>query len=443
MKTLSPPTLPRFSQLLGLTAFAATLCLATTVGAQDRAVYQRRPDDPVLRELRKRAKDLRARTRKQTEAIDKRHAKAKKEKRKARRALLFDLAGVAIPPSTAVFKRIFHFPPVAQFRTGTCWAFASTSFAESEVARLTGKRIKLSEMHTVYYEYLDKARRWLRERGHSEFSEGSENNAILRIFKRYGAVPRSAYRGIVGKDGRYDHAELVRELRAYLRHVKRGGRWDKTLSLASLRLILDKYLGRPPDRFSYQGQRYTPQTFLSGVLRFDPSAYVELMSTKKIPFWTRGEFEVQDNWWHSRDYHNVPLADFYRLIKGAITRGYGVATGGDVSEPGKNPFKDAAVIPSYDIPQSHINQDSREYRIAHGVTTDDHGIHLVGFAKHGGRDWFLIKDSGRSARWGKAKGYYYYRDDFIRLKMLSATVHKDVLGPALLRRFRPAPATKP
>lgn len=160
--------LPHF---LGVAALGASLCLATAAEAQDRAVYRPRPDDPVLRELRKRAKARQEARRKQTEAIDKRHAEAKKSKRKTRRALLFDLAGVAVPPSPQAFKRIFHFAPVAQYRTGTCWAFASTSFVESEVARLTGQHIKLSEMHTVYYEYLDKARRWLRERGHSEFSE--------------------------------------------------------------------------------------------------------------------------------------------------------------------------------------------------------------------------------------------------------------------------------
>ncbi|MCK5797869.1 MAG: peptidase C1 [Deltaproteobacteria bacterium] len=405
---------------------------------RDAATYVKHFKDPILKTLKARDKRDKKRREKATAAFDTRYRKKKEAKKKARRVLRVSMRGVTIPASPKVFKQVFHFSPVAQYLTGTCWAFASTSFAESEVARITGKRIKLSEMHTVYYEYFEKAQRWIHERGHSSFSEGSENDATLRIFRHHGAVPAAVYSGIVGKDKRHDHTLLSHEIMLYLRHVKRTGQWDEKLALASIRLILNKYLGKPPTHFPYAGKDYTPKTFLRDVLKIDPSAYVELMSTKKAPFYRLSIFDVPDNWWRSRDYFNVPLRDFYGVIAGAVDRGYSVATGGDVSEPGKNGFKDAAIIPTYDIPQAYINQDSRELRIANGTTTDDHGIHLVGHTKLAGHDWFLIKDSGRSARMGKAKGYYYFRDDFIRLKMLTATVHRDALPPALRRRYRAA-----
>jgi len=85
------------------------------------------------------------------------------------------------------------------------------------------------------------------------------------------------------------------------------------------------------------------------------------------------------------------------------------------------------VIPDFDIPQDYINQDSREFRFYNHSTGDDHGVHLVGYTKVDGRDWFLIKDSGSSGHWGKYKGYYFMRDDYVRLKMLTMTVHKDML----------------
>ena len=90
-------------------------------------------------------------------------------------------------------------------------------------------------------------------------------------------------------------------------------------------------------------------------------------------------------------------------------------------------------MPSFDIPGPYINQNSREYRLAHKVTTDDHGVHLVGYTHHAGHDWFLVKDSGRSSRRGTFKGYYFMRDDFVRLKMLSYTVHKDAAKDTLKR----------
>ena len=55
------------------------------------------------------------------------------------------------------FQILFPFPPVAQYNTNTCWSFATTSFYESEIFRLSGKKIKLSEMWTVYFEYLEKS----------------------------------------------------------------------------------------------------------------------------------------------------------------------------------------------------------------------------------------------------------------------------------------------
>lgn len=425
--------------MLRLRVFLFLFLLTAFINArgytQDKATYRPYYHDPVLKELKRAYKNDRKKKNTISDKIIKREKKKIADKRKKRTVLLFDMKGVDIPPSPTLFNRVFHFSPVAQYMTGTCWSYSSTSFIESEVYRLTKEKIKLSEMHTVYYEYLEKARRWIKKRGYSHFSQGSENNAFVHIYKKYGAVPFQAFRGTTRKDKRHDHTALEKQILAYLKHLKKTQQWDESLALNTIQLMLNKHLGTPPQEFSYKGKRYTPKTFLKNVLKFNPDHYVEIMSTKKQPFYTRGIFDVPDNWWKSHDYHNIPLDLFYRLIKKAIQSGYSVATGGDVSEPGKNGFKDAAVIPNYDIPQSHINQESREYRIFAKNTEDDHGIHLVGYLNYKGRDWFLIKDSGRSARMGKHKGYYFFRDDFIRLKMLTFTVHKDILAP-YLKRFK-------
>jgi bleomycin hydrolase len=194
-------------------------------------------------------------------------------------------------------------------------------------------------------------------------------------------------------------------------------------------------MGAPPVSFKYANRRYTPKQFAKKMLRLAPEEYVEVMSTLKSPFYSKAEFEAPDNWWHSKDYHNLPLDEFYGLLKKAIAAGHTVAIGGDVSEPGKQGEKDVALIPSYDIRAEDIDQSAREYRISNGSTADDHLVHLVGFVHHAGHDWFLAKDSARSARLGPNKGYYFFRADFIKLKMLTYTVHRDILKP-LLPKFR-------
>ena len=106
-------------------------------------------------------------------------------------------------------------------------------------------------------------------------------------------------------------------------------------------------------------------------------------------------------------------------------------------EPGYNGFEDAAVVPDFDIPQAYINQDAREFRMYNRSTGDEHGIHVVGYKVIDNRDWFLIKDSSRSGRWGDFEGYFFYRDDYIRLKMLFYVVHKDALKSVIKKFERP------
>ena len=127
---------------------------------------------------------------------------------------------------------------------------------------------------------------------------------------------------------------------------------------------------------------------------------------------------------------------WYGTIQHAVQAGYTVALGGDTSEPGYDGFEDAAIVPDFDVPQTHINQSARELRFVNRSTTDDHAIHLVGHTVVGNRDWFLIKDSARGCRHGKCKGYYFYRDDYVRLKMLTFLVHKDALTD-VTAKFKP------
>jgi bleomycin hydrolase len=177
----------------------------------------------------------------------------------------------------------------------------------------------------------------------------------------------------------------------------------------------------------------TPLEFLHDVLKVDSSDYIQVMSTLSEPFYKAAKFDVPDNWRPTSSYYNLPLDEFYGRIVKAAKKGYTVCIGGDVSEPGYNGFEDAAIIPDFDIPQDYINQDSREFRIFNKTTTDDHGVHLLAYMKKGGHDWFLIKDSARSSRHGKFHGYYFYRGDYIKMKMLTYTVHKDIMKDLMPR----------
>lgn len=86
-------------------------------------------------------------------------------------------------------------------------------------------------------------------------------------------------------------------------------------------------------------------------------------------------------------------------------------------------------------PVSQGNDDARQLRFFNNSTTDDHGMHLVGNAVKNGNEWFLIKDSGSGSRNNdpKAKefGYYFFSEDYIKLKMMDFMVHKDAVKDLL------------
>ena len=78
------------------------------------------------------------------------------------------------------------------------------------------------------------------------------------------------------------------------------------------------------------------------------------------------------------------------------------------------------------------DQSSRELRFASGSSTDDHAVHCVGY-KEGKDVWYLIKDSWENAYLSDHKGYYFYRDDYVRLKGLMFLVHRDAVKEALAK----------
>jgi len=338
------------------------------------------------------------------------------------------------PKTVSEFNPVVHCDPLGQYRTATCWCFATTSFLESEIYRLTGKKVKLSEMFTVYWEYIERAKYFVERKGDMYFAPGSQPNAVLRSWKNHGIVREEDYNGLLSGETEHNHSKMHKELKELINYAKENEIWDEEWLVMNFKTIMNKHMGKPPEKIEVDGTLVTPKEYLNNVLKIDPSDYVVLMSFKYLPFYTKGEYKVPDNWWHCKDFYNVPLKEFYSAIKNAIQKGYSVGIAGDVSEPGINYDQALAFIPSFDISYKNINQDSRELRFYNRTSTDDHAVHLIGYKEKGGHDWFLIKDSSGGFR-GKLKGYYFMRDDYIKLKILIAAVHKDAVKD-LLKNFR-------
>lgn len=340
-----------------------------------------------------------------------------------------------LPVDPDKYTKIWHTGVISQGNTGTCWCFSTTSFYESEVKRLTGKEIKLSEMYTVYWEYVERARYFVQNRGEMSLGEGSQTMAVARMMKKYGAVPASAYTGMKEGQKFHTHAAMFDEIEKYLKGLKERNEWNEELAVSTVRAILDFHMGPVPTKIKFENKEYTPLDFSKMILKVTPDDYVDFMSLKTAPYWEKAEYNVPDNWWHSKDFINVPLDDFMTIIKMGIKNGYGISIGGDVSEAGFHSWKQVAIIPTFDIPSEYINEDSRAFRFLNNSTTDDHAMHLVGYQEVDGKTWFLIKDSGSGSRncgeSCKGFGYYFMHEDYIKLKMMTFTIHKDAVKEIL------------
>ena len=346
-----------------------------------------------------------------------------------------NFSGMDLPESITEFNSYWYNEPVSQGKTGTCWCFSTTSFFESEVYRLHGLEVKLSEMYTAYWEYVEKAKRFIQQRGNSAFSQGSEANAVTRIWKKYGVIPANAYTGMMPAQKFQDHTKMFDEMKSYLMNIKATNAWDEDEAIKTIKAIMNHYMGIPPADVTADGKKYTPKEYLENYLKLNLKDYVNILSYMQQPYYEQVEYEVPDNWWHNRDYYNVPLDQFILALKNAIKNGYTMSIGGDVSEAGYDSWHKVGIVPTFDIPSEYIDENARQFRFSNKTTTDDHGIHIIGYLEKYGKNWFLIKDSGSGSRNTGDKGYYFYHEDYVKLKIMDFMVHKDAVEN-LLEKFQ-------
>ena len=222
-----------------------------------------------------------------------------------------------------------------QNRSGTCWAYSTLSFFESEILKATGKTYDLAEMFIANKDYVERAELKVRMHGDSQFAQGGSAGDVLLIIKNHGIVPETAMAkpGTLVGDTLANFNEFFEVMEPYVDAVAKSK--SKTISnqwKQGLQGIIDSYIGATPETFTYEGVEYTPKTFAAS-LGLDWDDYVSITSYTHHPFYTSFAVEVQDNWRWDHSY-NVPLDEMMRIIDNAIDKGYTIAWGGDVSDDG-------------------------------------------------------------------------------------------------------------
>ncbi len=352
-----------------------------------------------------------------------------------------------------------------QNKSGTCWAYSTLSFFESEILKNSGKTYDLSEMFVANKTYMDRATKAVRMHGDVSFSQGGSAYDVLYCLKNYGIVPENAMPapGTLIGDSLANFDEFFEVMTPYVEGIAKS----KASKISSawkngLQGILDAYLGEIPESFSYEGKNYTPQSFVES-LGLNLDDYVTITSYTHHPMWSQFAVEVQDNWRWPLSY-NVPIEDLTRIIDNALENGYTVAWGGDVTEDGftrdglgiaydmdkvrsmsgtdadrwfqlsKTEKKSMADSLGVNIPEIVPTQEMRQTAFDNWETTDDHGMHIYGVAKdQNGREYYMVKNSW--GEFGDYKGTWYMTKNFVAYKTMDYMVNKNAIPKDIRKKL--------
>ncbi len=383
--------------------------------------------------------------------------------------LLLGSSYISAQDSTKVgykFEKIYDLEATSvknQYRSGTCWSFSGMSFLESEVLKATGKVYDFSEMFVVRNCYSDKATKYVRLHGSLNFGPGGSFEDDLYSWKNYGIVPDEAYNGLHYGEKKHVHAEMDAVLKAYVGAVIENS--NKKLTPVwhdGFEGILDAYLGKYPDQFTYEGKEYTPKSFAK-TLGINPDDYIVITSFSHHPYYSKFILEVPDNWVWGEVY-NVPLEDLKEIMHTSLKEGHSFGWASDVSEKGFSFRNGIAIVPETDIeemsdlerskwsnldekerskefysfeepvPQKKITQEMRQKEFDNYSTTDDHGMHITGMYKdQNGTIYYKVKNSWDTDN--VYDGYFYASESFVLLKTTNIMINKNTLPKDLKKKL--------
>ena len=352
-----------------------------------------------------------------------------------------------------------------QSRSGTCWDYSTLSFLEAEILKKTGKTYDLCEAFVANKTYFDRAVQVVRMHGDCQFAQGGSAYDPIYCLKHYGICPEDAMPlpGTLYGDSLNNFNEFFDVMTPYVLSVAKS-KTDKLSSQWKVALhgIIDAYLGKCPEKFTYQGKSYTPMSFAQS-LEINPDDYESFTSYTHHPFWTAFAVEVQDNWRNPLSW-NLPLDDMMRIINNAVMNGYTVAWGGDVSEPGftrdglaysidakkaqslsgsdmahwlkltKTEKKNVLDSLGCKVPEVTPTQKLRQERFDNWELTDDHGMLIYGIAKdQNGKEYYMVKNS-----WGETgdyKGIWYMTKNYIANNTMDFIVNKNAVPKDIRKKL--------
>ncbi|MFO7880169.1 MAG: aminopeptidase C [Bacteroidota bacterium] len=368
--------------------------------------------------------------------------------------------------ATYQFETVYDIPTTSvknQNRAGTCWSYSGLALLEAELLRMDKGEYDLSEMWIVRKAYEDKADKYVRMHGKTNFGGGGAFYDVFYVYEHFGMMPEDAYIGLNYGEEDHVHGEFDNVLKSYVDAVIKNK--NKKLSTAwkpAYDGILDAYLGEIPETFTYEGKTYTAESF-ADELDMDMDNYINITSYTHHPFYEQFILEIPDNWQWAESY-NLPMNEMMAVLDNAIENGYTAAWGSDVSEKGFSWTNGVAIVPETEtqsvdgleqakwaelsskekskllysfeeiVEEKEITQKMRQEAFDNYQTTDDHGMLISGIAKdQKGNKYYKVKNSWDTNN--VYEGYFYASQAFVEYKTMNIVVHKDAIPKNIRKKM--------
>ncbi len=338
-------------------------------------------------------------------------------------------------------------PVISQGRSGTCWSFATSSFLESEIKRITGEWVDISEMYSVRVTYEDKAWAYVMRQGKIQFGEGGLAHDVIHAVASGGIVPDAAFDKMTNSKGQLDHSGLVGKMKKIMDdYIKNGAKEKNPRWKQDIDSVLDRKVGRKPVSFTYNNKVYTPKEFQNYV-HIKPEDYITLTSFTHKPYYENFILNIPDNY-SNGSFLNLPLDELVDVSIEALKKGYTLALDADVSEPAFSAKYGIAVLPEDErllkksmtemVDEIVVTPALRQKEFENFHTTDDHLMHITGLVKDAkGRIYFKVKNSwGHDSKRVGNGGYIYMSEAYFRMKAISVMLHRSALPCNLLNRIK-------
>jgi len=390
---------------------------------------------------------------------------------------------VATSLSTTVSNRIDDWKVTNQKKSGRCWLFAALNLLRVGAKQTLGvKEFEFSQNYATYFDKLERANYFLEsiletaERGEDDrlvqyllqtvLGDGGQWNMAVNIFRKYGAVPKSAMPETESSSntGRMNAVlrSLLRRGAQELRRLRHDGdtggqEQAKARIIADVHRILALHLGTPPSAVDWQYTDdaksfhregiLTPQQFLAKYTTINLDDYVCLVDDPRAEH-PKGTTLTVAHLGNVIDaepvlYLNVDIGLAKQLAKDAILEGEPVWFGCDVGPQmvRKDGIWDARLYDYAGLYGAELAMD-KEARVRFGESAMTHAMLLTGVDVLDGetRRW-RVENS-----WGEEtgdQGFFTMADNWFDEYVFEVVVNKLRLSPELRQALDAEPVVLP